>query len=99
MSSRQRRVSVAVVALCSFVAVVSVRTADNGAGYAEKEWPAPGGDWASTRYSMLAQINKANIRQLGGEWVVDLPDRQVSKAPLMVKDGRMIVTTSQGTIL
>jgi outer membrane protein assembly factor BamB len=31
--------------------------------------------------------------------VLDLPDRQVSKAPLMVKDGPMFVTTSQGTIL
>lgn len=67
--------------------------------YSGVEWAAPGGDWASTRYSTLAQINTTNIGQLGGAWVFELPDRQVSKAPLMVADGRMFVPTSQGTIV
>jgi alcohol dehydrogenase (cytochrome c) len=67
--------------------------------YSGKEWAAPGGDWASTRYSTLSQITTANVTELRGAWVVDLPDRQVSKAPIMVKDGRMFVPSSQGTIL
>jgi len=63
------------------------------------DWGAPGGDWASTRYSTLSNINTTNVARLGGAWVVDLPEGVVSKAPLMVQDGRMFVPTSQGTIL
>jgi quinohemoprotein ethanol dehydrogenase len=67
--------------------------------YSGVEWAAPGGDWASTRYSTLSRINATNVRQLGGAWVAELPAGQVSKAPAMVKDGRMFVPTSQGTIV
>jgi len=67
--------------------------------YAGVDWAAPGGDWASTRYSTLSAINTTNVSRLGGAWVVDLPEGVVSKAPLMVQDGRMFVPTSQGTIL
>jgi quinohemoprotein ethanol dehydrogenase len=81
------------------LALASARSAGQESGYSGKDWPAPGGDWASTRYSTLSQVNTANIKQLGGAWVAELPDRQVSKAPLMVRDGRMFVTSSQGTIL
>ena len=81
------------------VLVVSMRPAGQSPAYSGAEWGAPGGDWASTRYSTLSQINTGNVRRLGGAWMVELPDRQVSKAPLMVKDGRMFVPTSQGTIL
>ena len=77
----------------------SVSSAAAGESYSGKEWAAPGGDWGSTRYSTLSQISAANVKQLGGAWAVDLPDRQVSKAPLMVKDGRLFVPTSTGTIL
>jgi len=70
-----------------------------GPRYSEKEWAAPGGDWGSTRYSTLGQITAANVKQLGGAWVANLPEGQVSKAPLMVKDGRMFVVSAQGLIL
>jgi alcohol dehydrogenase (cytochrome c) len=76
-----------------------LRSAGNGPVYSGKEWGAPGGDWASTRYSTLAELDTANVRTLGGAWVVDLPERQSSKAPLLVKDGRMFVTTTAGQIL
>jgi len=69
------------------------------APYSGTEWAAPGGDWGSTRYSTLAQITPANIKQLGGAWVTSLPDGQVSKAPLLVKDGRLFAASSQGLIL
>jgi alcohol dehydrogenase (cytochrome c) len=74
-------------------------TAQTPVLYSGAKWGAPGGDWGSTRYSTLTAINTTNVGQLGGAWVVELPDRQVSKAPLMVKDGRMFVPTSQGTIV
>jgi ankyrin repeat protein len=67
--------------------------------YSSAEWGAPGGDWAMTRYSTLTQIDTSNVSRLGGAWSVELPPGQVSKAPLMVKDGRMFAVTSQGTIL
>jgi len=67
--------------------------------YAGADWPAPGGDWASTRYSTLSQIDTGNIARLGGAWMTALPDGQVSKAPPMMRDGRLFVPTSQGTIL
>jgi PQQ-dependent dehydrogenase (methanol/ethanol family) len=67
--------------------------------YSGADWGAPGGDWASTRYSTLSRIDTASIRRLGGAWMTELPARQVSKAPLMVSNGRMFVPTSQGAIL
>ena len=39
------------------------------------------------------------MSRLRGAWSVELPAGQVSKAPLMVKDGRLFAVTSQGTIL
>jgi PQQ-dependent dehydrogenase (methanol/ethanol family) len=68
-----------------------------GESYAGKEWAAPGGDWAGTRYSTLAQISVRNIKELGGAWVVGTPDR--AEATPMVKDGRMFVVTAAGVIL
>jgi alcohol dehydrogenase (cytochrome c) len=85
--------------IAALALAASVKPAAQVSLHSAADWGAPGGDWASTRYSTLARINTTNVRQLGGAWVVELPDRQVSKAPLMVKDGRMIVPTSQGTIL
>jgi quinohemoprotein ethanol dehydrogenase len=76
-----------------------LQSAESGPTYSGQDWPAPGGDWASTRYSTLTQINTRTIKALGGAWAIELPDRQVSKAPLMISDGRMFVTTSTGTIL
>ena len=65
--------------------------------YSGKEWTAPGGDWAATRYSSLSQINVRNIKQLGGAWVVETPDR--AEATPIVKDGRMFVVTAAGVIM
>jgi len=65
--------------------------------YAAAEWSAPGGDWAATRYSTLDRISTKNVGQLGGTWVVDLPER--GEASPLVKDGRMFVVTANGQIL
>ena len=97
MFSRQQTriwVAVAVIGVGAFTAA-SLRSA-GGEPYSGKEWAAPGGDWASTRYSTLAQINARNIKQLGGAWVVGTPDR--AEATPMVKDGRMFVVTTAGII-
>ena len=88
----------ALAALAVALATVA-RPTGQTATYPGDEWPAPGGDWASTRYSTLARIDRTNVSRLSGAWSVELPAGQVSKAPLMVKDGRLFAVTSQGTIL
>ena len=39
---------------------------------AGKEWLTIGGDWHNTRYSTLTQINRNNVKNLKGAWVVHL---------------------------
>jgi glucose dehydrogenase len=39
---------------------------------AGKEWLTIGGDWGNTRYSTLTQINRNNVKNLKGAWVVHL---------------------------
>lgn len=48
-------------------------------------WMAPGRTFDEQRYSPLAQINDANVGQLGLAWYVDLPvDRGVEASPLAI---------------
>ncbi len=81
----------------ALVLSVAANTASQSS-YSGAEWPAPGGDWGATRYSTLDQINVSNISRLGGAWSNELPDRQASKAPIVVVGGRMFVVSSTGTI-
>ncbi len=97
MQNIRRYVASVVVAVIAAAAVV--RSAENTRlAYSSAEWAAPGGDWGATRYSTLDEITRANVGRLGGAWSVELPDRQVSKAPLMVAGGRMFVVSSTGEI-
>ncbi len=98
MSSRRHAGVCAAVTVIAFAwfALASFRSAE-GESYPGKEWAAPGGDWAGTRYSTLTQISARNIKQLGGAWVVETPDR--AEATPIVKDGRMFVVTTAGVIL
>ena len=94
----RRHVGIAAL-LCAFgwPLSIAVWSADTAPSYAAKEWSAPGGDWAATRYSTLERITTKNIKQLGGAWVVDLPER--AEASPLVKNGRMFVVTANGQIL
>ena len=98
MSSRRHAGVCAAVAVITFAwfALASFRSA-KGESYPGKEWAAPGGDWAGTRYSTLTQISARNIKQLGGAWVMETPDR--TEATPIVKDGRMFIVTTAGVIL
>ena len=98
MFSHQARTWAAVaVGAVAVLMAASLRSASEP--YSGKEWAAPGGDWASTRYSTLSQINAGNVKQLGGAWAGGPARSPGVEAPLMVKDGRMFVPTSQGTLL
>jgi len=80
------------------ITVAAVQSASKSPGYSGAEWAAPGGDSGATRYSTLDQINAANVSRLGGAWSIELPDRQASKAPIIVTGGKMFVVSSTGTI-
>jgi alcohol dehydrogenase (cytochrome c) len=87
-----------VAAAVAMMAFTAVDSASKSPAYSGADWAAPGGDWGATRYSTLDQINTSNIGRLSGAWSIELPDRQASKAPIMVTGGRMFVVSSTGTI-
>src|SRR4051812_37768903 len=89
---------IAFAAAVVLVTVAAVRSAEKTSTYSAAEWSAPGGDWGATRYSTLDQISTSNVSRLGGAWTIELPDRQVSKAPMLVTGGRMFVVSSAGQI-
>jgi alcohol dehydrogenase (cytochrome c) len=55
------------------------------------DWPVVGGDTSNTRFSSLAQVTTANVKQLGGAWMVNLKAGNARSTPV-VKDGLMFVT-------
>jgi alcohol dehydrogenase (cytochrome c) len=60
---------------------------------AGKEWLTIGGNWNNNRYSALTQINRNNVKNLKGAWVVHLgsgigPKYSLEGTPI-VKDGVM----------
>jgi quinohemoprotein ethanol dehydrogenase len=97
ISGRSLVVALAVVFV--FPISLSLQTAQDGRMHPGKEWPAPGGDWGTSRYSTLSQIDAGNAARLGGAWVTQLPDGEVSRAYTVVADGRMFITTTRGRIL
>jgi quinohemoprotein ethanol dehydrogenase len=58
---------------------------------AGKEWPAPNGDLAGTRFSTLTQVTPANVKQLGGAWLRKF-EGAASRANPVVAGGLMFVT-------
>ena len=57
-------------------------------------WPAYGRTASEQRYSPLAQVNDGNVKQLGIQWVLDLPnERSLTATPLAV-DGVIYFTAS-----
>src|SRR5579862_8579237 len=79
-----------------FVAPVVVLLQTDAAqrSYAGRNWPLPGGDLNSTRYSTLSRINTSNIKSLGGAWAAEL-GQEVTKSALVVQDGVMYLQTQQ----
>ena len=92
-------VVVSVVALFAWPAIVSVQSSEDGRKHSARDWPAPGGDWGTSRYSTLRQITPDNAKMLGAAWVVELPDRESSRAFPIVSGGLMFLTTNRGRIL
>ncbi len=62
------------------------------------DWGYFGGDLASTQYSPLTQINKANVGQLDVAWQYDTGDDPTVAAPLIV-DGVMYVIKNANSVV
>ena len=69
---------------------------------AGKEWLTIGGDWHNTRYSTLNQINRNNVKNLKGAWVVHLGSGLGLKYSMegtpIVKDGIMYIATGNDDV-
>ncbi len=69
---------------------------------AGKEWLTIGGDWHNTRYSTLTQINRNNVKNLKGAWVVHLGSGLGLKYSMegtpIVKDGIMYIATGNDDV-
>ena len=68
----------------------SVLAADDWRRPAAKEWPMVAGDWNSTRYSTLKQIDKTTVKQLGAAFTKDFA--QATRTTPVVHAGRMYLT-------
>ena len=69
---------------------------------AGKEWLTIGGDWHNTRYSTLTRINRNNVKNLKGAWVVHLGSGLGLKYSMegtpIVKDGIMYIATGNDDV-
>ena len=72
-----RILAFAAVAATSAVVLAGQRPPSNSA--AAGEWRYYGGDSASTKYSPLGQIARANVNQLRIAWRWSSPDNQIAK--------------------
>lgn len=60
----------------------------------EGEWPAYNGRLDGNRYSLLKQIDTANVKGLSVEWVFSVPKSQRLEVTPVVMDGVMYVTAA-----
>jgi quinohemoprotein ethanol dehydrogenase len=97
---RHPRVTVVVSVIAAFAlpVIVAVQSVEDGRKHSGRSWPAPGGDWGTSRYSTLRQITPDNVKSLGAAWVIELPERESSRAFPIISDGLMFLTTNRGRI-
>ena len=63
-----------------------------GSGYPSGEWPLVGGNWSSSRYTVLDDIAVDTVDRLGGAWVTPLPGGAASRATPVMRDGVLYLT-------
>src|SRR5688572_22075073 len=63
--------SFALVLAVGATAFVSSQSADWKA-HPGADFPVVGGNWHNQRYSTLTKIDKSNVKQLGGAWMVNV---------------------------
>jgi len=68
---------------------------------AGKNFPLVGGNWGNQRHSTLDQINRSNVKKLGGAWMMHLEDGKTAgniQATPVIVDGVMFVSSGLGNI-
>src|SRR3989442_2283580 len=68
---------------------------------AGKNFPLVGGNWGNQRYSTLDQINRSNVKKLGGAWMMHLEDGKTAgniQATPVIVYGAMFVASVLGNI-
>ena len=94
----RRRISALILTMTTAAAgsaQAEVGDAELRAARADGEWLTHGGDYAETRYSTLAEIDRGNVARLGLAWSVEVgaPGGRVETTPLVV-DGVLYGTTT-----
>src|SRR6185503_5830472 len=80
------------VKLRAWVVAAVALTALSSAAADDGQWPRAGGDFASTRYSPLAQITSANVGTLRLVWSATFGERRGQEGtPLVVGDTMYVV--------
>ncbi len=98
LSQSNRRVIVCRVVLIMALALASV-AAENPAPSKDGQWLRPAKDFASTRYSDLAEINVGNVKQLKLAWSFSTGVNRGQEAAPLVVDATMYVVTPFPNIL
>ena len=81
------------LAACSFVATAFAATPPAAPSRADGDWTMPAHDYASTRFSPLDQVNRANVGQLKVEFTFSVGvNRGQEAAPIVVGDTMYIVS-------
>ena len=66
-----------------------------------KDFPLVGGNWGNQRYSTLDSISRANVKKLGGAWMVHLEDGKTAgnmQATPVVVGGVMFIASGPGNV-
>ena len=79
------------VILATPIAVL-VQMPEDGRHPPGRDWPLFGGSWTNARYSTLNQINRQNVKALGGAWMMKFESNASTRATPIVKDGVMFIS-------
>jgi quinohemoprotein ethanol dehydrogenase len=60
----------------------------------DQDWALHGNDWGEQRHSILDQVNRKNVHELGLSWFFDMYTQRGVEATPLVVDGVMYVTSS-----
>ena len=93
---RRHRSLVVIVAsaitLAALTAGVAGQEPEPGRGYPSTDWPFTGGNWSSSRYSTLDEIDLDTLDRLGAAWMTPLPGGAASRSTPVVQDGAVYLT-------
>ncbi|MEE2638104.1 MAG: PQQ-binding-like beta-propeller repeat protein [Acidobacteriota bacterium] len=98
LRTTHRVVAATTVCVLGFSGASLGQDPDPGRDLAAEDWPLAGGDWTSSRYSTLTDINTVTIDRLSGAWVTRLEGGASSRATPVVKDGVIYLTAGASVL-